>query len=208
MSPPWRWRQGWLSHPDVDQLESLNCDDRPADIAVSLIVIHAISLPPEQFHGNAVSDFFMNRLDCSAHPFFTQIHDLKVSAHFFIRRTGQVIQFVSVDKRAWHAGVSSWHGRERCNDFSVGIELEGSDSRPFTSKQYQCLVHLISAVRQHYPIRHIAGHCDIAPGRKTDPGPCFDWTCLRRLLGVMGDLLPNYDTKGIDINVADSSDFS
>lgn len=167
---------GWFSC--ARKIESENFDERPEGVEISLIVIHAISLPPSVFGSNDVIDFFTNVLNPSQHPYFEHIHTLKVSAHFFIRRDGELIQFVSCDKRAWHAGVSSWRERERCNDFSIGIELEGCDDKAFESAQYQRLNDLIRTLRKHYPLTDIAGHSDISPGRKTDPGPCFDSKCL------------------------------
>ena len=160
-------------------IPSPNCDERPAGCPVSLLVIHNISLPPGQYGGSGVIELFTNRLDPDAHPYYQTIRDLKVSAHFFIRRDGEVIQFVPCAKRAWHAGASSWNGRERCNDFSVGIELEGSDDEAFAEAQYQALARLIGALKDAYPIAGIAGHSDIAPGRKTDPGPYFEWERFR-----------------------------
>ncbi|MFN3717250.1 MAG: 1,6-anhydro-N-acetylmuramyl-L-alanine amidase AmpD, partial [Thiobacillus sp.] len=157
---------------------SPNCDDRPPDTQIELVVIHSISLPPGVFTGNAVIELFTNRLDCDAHPYYQALRGLRVSAHFLIRRDGALIQFVPCGLRAWHAGASSWRGRARCNDFSVGIELEGSDDTPFTDAQYACLRALAVALRQRYPIQDFAGHSDIAPGRKTDPGPLFDWRRL------------------------------
>ncbi|MCU0842374.1 MAG: 1,6-anhydro-N-acetylmuramyl-L-alanine amidase AmpD [Thiobacillaceae bacterium] len=154
---------------------SPNCDQRPEGETVTLVVIHNISLPPGQFGGPGVIELFTNRLDPAAHPYYETIRGLRVSAHFLIRRDGELIQFVSCSRRAWHAGVSSWRGRERCNDFSVGIELEGSDETPFTDPQYAALNDLLAALRAVHPIADVVGHSDIAPGRKTDPGPCFDW---------------------------------
>jgi AmpD protein len=163
-------------------LASPNCDARPPGELVTLLVIHSISLPPGRLSGDAVADLFSNRLDVSAHPYFAELAGLRVSAHFFIRRRGEVIQFVPCSKRAWHAGVSSWKGRERCNDFSIGIELEGAEAIPFTAAQYRVLARLTRVLRAVYPIADIAGHADIAPGRKTDPGPCFDWPRYRALM--------------------------
>jgi AmpD protein len=171
---------GWLD--GVRRVPSPNCDDRPEGEAVSLIVIHAISLPPSQFGGGDIERLFTNTLDPGAHPYFAGICALRVSAHFLIRRDGEVIQFVSCDRRAWHAGVSRWQGRERCNDFSIGIELEGCDELPFEDVQYARLVGLIGRICAHYPVVALAGHADIAPARKTDPGPCFAW----RRLAVAG----------------------
>jgi AmpD protein len=156
-------------------IASPNCDERPADVEISLLVIHNISLPPDEFGGNGVIELFTNQINPQAHPYYQSLQELKVSAHFFIRRDGTIIQFVPCVKRAWHAGVSNWQGMERCNDFSLGIELEGSDLTPFTNAQYASLTTLTQCLCDQYPIRHIAGHADIAPGRKTDPGPCFDW---------------------------------
>lgn len=165
--------QGWLS--GVRHIASPNCDARPLGERVSLVVIHNISLPPGEFGGPGVEALFSNRLDPAAHPYYAQIQGLRVSAHFFIRRDGELIQFVPCGLRAWHAGVSQWQGREQCNDFSVGIELEGTDTEPFTTAQYESLDIVLSALRRTYPITDIVGHSDIAPGRKTDPGPFFDW---------------------------------
>jgi AmpD protein len=155
-------------------IPSPNCDDRPIP-AIKLLVIHNISLPPDEYGGDGVQCLFTNTLDVAAHPYYQAIVGLKVSAHFFVRRDGQIIQFVSCLKRAWHAGDSCWQGVSRCNDFSIGIELEGSDAVPFTDAQYTGLILLTTALRSAYPIQGIAGHSDIAPQRKTDPGPCFDW---------------------------------
>lgn len=165
--------EGWLD--GARRIPSPNCDERPAGEAVSLIVIHNISLPPGEFGGPGVIELFTNRLDPAAHPYYETIRDLRVSAHFLVRRDGELIQFVPCSKRAWHAGVSSWRGRERCNDFSVGVELEGSDETPFTDAQYAVLNDLLAALRAAHPGADVAGHSDIAPGRKTDPGPGFDW---------------------------------
>ncbi|OQW40466.1 MAG: N-acetyl-anhydromuranmyl-L-alanine amidase [Proteobacteria bacterium SG_bin4] len=156
-------------------IASPNCDERPPGTDINLLVIHNISLPPDEFGGDGVIELFTNRIDSQAHPYYQSLQGLKVSAHFFIRRDGNLIQFVPCHKRAWHAGVSNWQGRERCNDFSIGIELEGSDTTSFTDAQYEVLIALTQCLCQKYPIQHIAGHSDIAPGRKTDPGPCFDW---------------------------------
>jgi len=170
---------GWLA--GVMRIESPNCDERPAGETVSLIVVHAISLPPACFGGDAIIRLFTNRLDAAAHPYFAQIADLRVSAHFLIRRDGALIQFVPCHRRAWHAGLSSWQGRPRCNDFSLGVELEGCDEAPFSEAQYECLVGLLRRLCAGFPVTAVVGHSDIAPGRKTDPGPCFDW---RRLASI------------------------
>jgi AmpD protein len=161
---------------------SPNFDERPAGCEINLLVIHNISLPPDEFGGDGVLDLFTNRLDPEAHSYYRSICGLRVSAHFLIRRDGETIQFVPCEKRAWHAGESCWQGRSRCNDYSIGIELEGSDSVPFADVQYTALAALTRALRQRYPILEIAGHSDVAPGRKTDPGPCFDWGRYRALL--------------------------
>ncbi len=160
-------------------LRSPNCDERPAGSAIELIVIHSISLPPGEFGGPGIIDLFCNRLDSAAHPYYAAVADLRVSAHFLIRRDGELIQFVSCTKRAWHAGVSNWCGRGRCNDFSIGIELEGADDMPFEDLQYEKLVVVTRLLKACYPIADIVGHSDIAPGRKTDPGPHFDWARYR-----------------------------
>jgi len=170
---------GWLSA--ARQLPSPNCDARPEGVAIELIVIHNISLPPGVFDGDAVIELFTNRLDWDAHPYYQGIRGIKVSAHFFIRRDGTLIQFVPCSLRAWHAGVSNWLERECCNDFSIGIELEGSDDLPFTEAQYATLAPLVNLLKQAYPIRAVVGHSDIAPGRKTDPGICFEWERVRGL---------------------------
>ena len=164
-------------------LPSPNCDERPAGAAVELLVVHNISLPPGEFGGDGIIDLFMNRLDPSAHPYYGTIAQLRVSAHFLVRRDGELIQFVPCAKRAWHAGESAWRGRSRCNDFSVGVELEGADDQPFADIQYAELAPLITALQRAYGALEIVGHSDIAPARKTDPGPCFDWQRLRRLIG-------------------------
>ena len=180
-SAPGLWdAAGWLH--EARRVDSPNFDARPVGETVRLLVIHAISLPPNQFGGGEVEAFFTNQLQTAAHPFFEQIATLKVSAHFYIQRTGALTQFVSADQRAWHAGVSMWQGRERCNDFSIGVELEGCDTCGFTKAQYQRLAKLAAVLQTRYPIEAIKGHADIAPGRKTDPGPFFDWLRLRRLL--------------------------
>jgi AmpD protein len=167
---------GWVG--GVRYVPSPNYDDRPDGHVVSLIVIHAISLPPSQFGSGDIERLFTNTLDRHAHPCFAQIAALRVSAHFLIRRDGEAVQFVSCDKRAWHAGISCWQGRQACNDFSIGIELEGCDELPFEDAQYDRLIGLIELLRAHYPVAALAGHADIAPGRKTDPGPCFAWQRL------------------------------
>lgn len=158
---------------------SPNFDDRANADDISLIVLHCISLPPAEFGLNYIEDLFCNRLNPNLHPYFQGIYQLTVSAHLLIKRTGEIIQFVPFDKRAWHAGVSNYQGRERCNDFSIGIELEGTESIAYTDAQYDCLNAVLAALQQHYPhCQAITGHSDIAPERKTDPGASFDWTRL------------------------------
>jgi len=161
---------------------SPNFDERPAGAAVTLLVVHGISLPPGAFGGDAVLALFTNRLDPGAHPYYAELAGLRVSAHFLIRRDGEVVQFVACARRAWHAGGSVWRGRARCNDFSIGIELEGADDVPYAQAQYARLAGLTRALRTRYPIRDIAGHADVAPGRKTDPGSAFDWARFDALL--------------------------
>lgn len=157
---------------------SPNCDARPAGAEVSLIVVHAISLPPGEYGGDAIERLFTNRLDPGAHPYYQSIGSLQVSSHFLIRRDGELVQFVPLGRRAWHAGASSWRGRGRCNDFSVGVELEGTEGSAFAPAQYARLRELVHALRAALPLRHIAAHSDVAPGRKTDPGAGFDWRAL------------------------------
>lgn len=176
-------RDGWL--PAACRTVSPNFDERPEGEEISLLVVHAISLPPGEFGSDDIIRLFTNTLDAAAHPYFAAIASQRVSAHFLIRRDGALIQFVSCRQRAWHAGRSSWQGRERCNDYSIGVELEGCDELPFEPAQYARLLELIELLRTRYPIDAVIGHSDIAPGRKTDPGPCFDW----RRLAPLGALL-------------------
>lgn len=171
---------GWCG--EAHRLPSPNFDARPQGTEPFLLVIHNISLPPGQFGGSWIADLFTNTLDFAAHPSFDQLRGLRVSAHFLVRRDGQLIQFVSGNERAWHAGVSSFEGKERCNDFSIGIEMEGSDFEPFAAAQYETLIALTEALRFRYHLTDVAGHEHIAPGRKTDPGPFFDWERLRQAL--------------------------
>jgi len=163
-------------------VESPNQDDRPDGEEPTLLVVHSISLPPGEYGGDAIERLFTNRLDPAAHPYFREVHQMKVSAHFLVRRDGALVQFVPVRRRAWHAGVSSWRGRERCNDFSVGVELEGTDDGPFEDAQYEKLAWLVRRLQKDLPLRDIASHSDVAPGRKTDPGARFDW---RRVLASL-----------------------
>lgn len=164
------------------RVESPNYDERPAGSAVTLLVVHAISLPPGHFGGDAIERLFTNRLDPGAHPFFATLAGLRVSAHFLLRRDGELLQFVAADKRAWHAGESRWRGRDRCNDFSIGVELEGDEAQAFSDRQYAGLVTLIAELQRQFPLREFAGHEDIAPQRKRDPGPRFDWPRVLRAL--------------------------
>ena len=163
------------------QCPSPNCDDRPDGATPELLVVHGISLPPGEFGGPEIEQLFTNRLDWDAHPYFQEIRGLEVSAHLLIRRDGEVIQFVPFTKRAWHAGESTFRGRACCNDFSIGIELEGEDETPYSDEQYARLAAVVDAVSAAYPGitgREVAAHADVAPGRKTDPGPAFDWLRL------------------------------
>jgi len=168
-------KDGWLS--DVKHVPSPHYDERPEEEQPSLLVVHNISLPPGQFGGPFIDALFTGTLDPQAHPYFAGIAHLRVSAHCLIRRDGEIIQYVPFDKRAWHAGVSHYQGRERCNDFSIGIELEGTDTLAYTEAQYQQLAQLTALLIERYPqiAQHMTGHSDIAPVRKTDPGPAFDW---------------------------------
>ncbi len=163
------------------QCPSPNFDERPDRVEPELVVVHGISLPPGEFGGTEVEQFFTNCLDWDAHPYFSEIRGLEVSSHLFIRRDGELVQFVPFTRRAWHAGESGFRGRTRCNDFSIGIELEGEDETPYSDEQYNVLVSVVAALIATYPalsVRRVAGHSDIAPGRKTDPGPAFDWLRL------------------------------
>ncbi|HQQ63130.1 MAG TPA: 1,6-anhydro-N-acetylmuramyl-L-alanine amidase AmpD [Pseudomonadales bacterium] len=174
---------GWL--PAVRLLPTVHFNERPDNTTIDLLVIHNISLPPGQFGGEFVDQLFCGELDCSAHPDFETLQGLRVSAHFFINRQGVVTQYVPTSARAWHAGVSQWDGRENCNDFSIGIELEGTDSLPYTDAQYAALTGLTTVLQQRYPAitaERIVGHSDVAPGRKTDPGAGFDWLRFRSAL--------------------------
>lgn len=173
-------RKGRVSR--ARHVASPNCDDRPPGTVVDLVVIHGISLPPGRFGGPWIDALFTNTLDPSAHPYFEHLHGLRVSSHLLIRRRGGLVQYVPLHRRAWHAGVSRFEGRERCNDFSIGIELEGEDHRPYTEAQYRRLIGLLRAIMEAYPTvtpARIVGHCHIAPERKSDPGPVFDWLRLQ-----------------------------
>ncbi len=181
---------GWYRH--ALRRDSPHFDSRPPQADVELVVLHGISLPAGVFGTPHVDALFMGRLDATAHADFGPLQGLRVSAHFLVRRGGELLQYVSCEQRAWHAGVSRFAGRERCNDFSVGIELEGSDALPYAQSQYDSLVALLGALLEAYPVRAIAGHSDIAPGRKTDPGPCFDWEQVRRASALAAAALPPF----------------
>ena len=168
---------GWLKN--ANRVDSDNFNQRPTLKKDFLIVIHSISLPPGQFNNSFIEDFFQNKLNPTLHPHFETIKDLKVSAHFLIKRKGELIQFVSCHNRAWHAGESSWKGMSNCNDFSIGIELEGTEIQPYEEIQYKVLLNLLVQLKKEYNIIDIVGHSDIAPHRKTDPGPSFDWNKIK-----------------------------
>ena len=182
------WHQGW--YLPATKLASPNFGPRPHNACIDLVVIHSISLPPGQYGGYEVQDLFTNQLDWDAHPYFEQIRGLQVSSHFYIRRDGVLWQFVSADDRAWHAGVSCYRGRDQCNDDSIGIELEGLEGDSFEDAQYTQLAHLCRDLRRQYPIAHVAGHEHIAPGRKQDPGPGFDWPRLKSALDFPLSVFP------------------
>ena len=185
---------GWINLPGTKHRTSPNHDMRPSashSSDVSLLVIHNISLPPGQFGTDHPARLFLNELDFDAHPWFDQIRGLKVSSHFLIERDGTLTQFVSCNDRAWHAGVSAFEGRNACNDFSIGIELEGTDDLPYTDHQYQKLGELTNKLKAHYPLKHVRGHCHIAPHRKTDPGPAFDWLRYASLGNWLTSQLPS-----------------
>jgi AmpD protein len=174
------WREGWWWRASA--VPSPNHNERPPGAAVSLAVVHSISLPPGQYGGDAVERLFTNRLDWDEHPYFESIRGLQVSAHFLIRRSGHLLQFVSCDRRAWHAGTASWRGRANCNDYSIGIELEGLEGDRFSAAQYRQLVTLLRALSRRYAIDAVVGHEHVAPSRKNDPGDGFDWNRLARAL--------------------------
>jgi N-acetyl-anhydromuramoyl-L-alanine amidase len=173
------------------QLASPNHGPRPANACIDLIVVHSISLPPGQYGGNEVQQLFCNSLDWAGHPYFEQIRGLEVSSHFYIRRHGELWQFVSCDERAWHAGSSRYRGRDNCNDDSIGIELEGLEGGTFEPAQYETLAGLCAALAQQYPVAHVAGHEHIAPGRKQDPGSGFDWAQLQQTLAWPAQCFPS-----------------
>ncbi|SDX07542.1 AmpD protein [Thiocapsa roseopersicina] len=185
--------EGWLE--GAERRPSPSQDARPPGTEIDLLVIHNISLPPGDFSGDWIDDLFLDRLDPAAHPYFREIAGLRVSAHLLIRRNGRLLQYVPFEQRAWHAGVSRFAGRERCNDFSIGIELEGTDDRPFTEAQYARLAECTRHILRRYPgitEERIAGHAAIAPDRKTDPGPAFDWNRFRRSIRAEGQAVDPY----------------
>jgi len=182
------WLHGWYRHARA--MASTNVNQRPAGVQIDLVVIHSISLPPGEFGNGNVQRLFTNQLDWDAHPYFQGIRGLEVSAHFFINRTGALWQFVSCDDRAWHAGQSAYRGRSQCNDDSIGIELEGLEGSAFEAPQYETLASLCAALLQAYPVAYIAGHEHVAPGRKIDPGPGFDWILLQDSLALPDRYFP------------------
>lgn len=186
------WQDGWYAF--AHKLASPNFGPRPPGARIDLVVIHSISLPPGQYGGAEVAQLFTNTLDWNAHPYFKSIEGLAVSAHFFIRRNGELWQFVSCTDRAWHAGASHYRGRDNCNDDSIGIELEGLEGETFDAAQYETLADVCAAIGQHYPIQHIAGHQHISPQRKHDPGAGFDWSLLKRSLAWPPDFFPDVDS--------------
>jgi AmpD protein len=185
---PALWQDGWYRF--ARHCPSPNFGARPAGAAIDLVVLHSISLPPGHYGGDEVRQLFTNTLDWTVHPYFAQIHGMQVSAHFFIRRGGELWQFVSCDERAWHAGASHYRGRGNCNDDSIGIELEGLEGQAFTPEQYDTLGPLCAAVAAQWPVVHVAGHEHVAPGRKHDPGAGFDWPALQRALGWPAQCFP------------------
>ncbi len=185
---PTFWQDGWLR--SARHVASPNFGPRPASAVVDLVVLHSISLPPGVYGGNEVQALFTNQLDWSQHPYFRQIEGMQVSSHFYVRRSGEVLQFVSCDDRAWHAGQSHYRGRDNCNDDSIGIELEGLEGDTFEPAQYTVLAALVPALAQRYPITYIAGHEHIAPGRKLDPGPGLNWALLQHTLGLAPSCFP------------------
>ena len=182
------WTDGWYRF--ARPLASPNFGARPALSQIDLIVIHSISLPPGEYGGDEVQQLFTNQLDWNLHPYFKQIEGMQVSAHFYIRRTGELWQFVSTNQRAWHAGQSRYRGRDNCNNDAIGIELEGIEGGDFEAAQYETLASLCPAIAQHHPVQHVAGHEHIAPGRKRDPGDGFNWPLLQRVLGWPSQCFP------------------
>jgi AmpD protein len=192
--PPAAWDGGWLRA--AQHCPSPNFGARPPGAVIDLAVVHSISLPPGVYGGPEVFELFTNRLDWDRHPYFGTIRGMEVSSHFYVRRDGALWQFVDCDARAWHAGRSAWRGRENCNDDSIGIELEGLEGETFEPAQYETLARVCEALALRYPLAYVAGHSDIAPGRKNDPGPGFDWACLRRRLGWPGEQFPHLNETG------------
>lgn len=182
------WQDGWLS--EAARCPSPNFGPRPPGMPIDLAIVHSISLPPGEYGGDHIERLFTNTLDWDAHPYFQQIRGLEVSAHFVIRRDGQLVQFVSVLDRAWHAGRSSWCGRDNCNDYAIGVELEGLEDHPFEPAQYEALARLLAQINTEWPLQGVVGHEHVAPGRKRDPGQAFDWTALRRRLGWPASRFP------------------
>ena len=187
-TPEAGWRDGWWR--EARACPSPNFGPRPEGGVVDLVLLHSISLPPGEYGGDAIERLFTNRLDWDEHPYYQQIRGLQVSSHFLLRRDGGLLQFVSCDQRAWHAGRSQWLGRDNCNDFSVGVELEGLEGETFEEAQYVTLPRLLMAIAARYPVRHVVGHEHVAPGRKIDPGPGFDWARLQASLGWAGSMFP------------------
>jgi AmpD protein len=190
------WQSGWWRR--ARRVESPNFGARPAGTEVTLAIIHSISLPPGFYGGDAIERLFTNRLDWDAHPYFAQIRGLEVSSHFVVRRDGELLQFVDVDARAWHAGRSQWRGRDNCNDWSVGIELEGLEGGPFEAPQYERLARLLRALRRRLPLAEVVGHEHVAPGRKADPGAGFDWLRLRAMTGWSARYFPAAGARATD----------
>ena len=193
--PRARWQSGWLD--SLRHCPSPNFSARPVGTVVDLVVIHSISLPPGRYGGDAIERLFTNSLDLTAHPYFEQLRGLRVSAHFVVRRDGQAVQHVSCDERAWHAGASQWRGRTHCNDFSIGIELEGLEDEPFEPAQYETLARLLACIAARYRLDGIAGHEHVAPGRKRDPGRAFDWQGLIDRLGFPARYFPDVVTSRV-----------
>ena len=188
MSDAAAWRDGWLHV--ARRCESPNFGPRPAGVSIDLALVHSISLPPGEYGGDAIERLFTNRLDWQAHPYYRQMAGLEVSAHFLIRRNGELLQFVSCDARAWHAGASCWQGRSDCNDFSIGIELEGLEGETFDAAQYATLAGLLDSLAARYPIGTVVGHEHVAPGRKLDPGAGFEWSRLRSMTTLAARCFP------------------
>ena len=188
MSDAAAWRDGWLHV--ARRCESPNFGPRPAGVSIDLALVHSISLPPGEYGGDAIERLFTNRLDWQAHPYYRQMAGLEVSAHFVIRRNGELLQFVSCDARAWHAGASCWQGRSDCNDFSIGIELEGLEGETFDGAQYATLAGLLDMLVARYPIGTVVGHEHVAPGRKLDPGAGFEWSRLRSMTTLAARCFP------------------